>query len=164
MDHGMSSSKLALQATWHCLLGCSIGEILGMMLGAHFMWSNTPTVVVSILLAFITGFGLSALPLVRSGMPLARSLRLVFAADSLSITTMEVVDNLIMVLIPGAMVATLVDGLFWGSMAVSLTAAFVVAYPVNRYLLERGKGHALTHEHMHGSHESHAMQEHEHHA
>ena len=148
---------MALQATLHCLLGCSIGEIAGMMLGAHFGWPNAETVIVSVILAFISGFALSAVPLVRSGISVPRSLRLVLAADTLSIATMELVDNAVMMVIPGAMDATLLDGLFWLSMALALAAAFAVAYPVNVYLLNRGKGHAITHKHMHGQQHSDAQ-------
>lgn len=148
-------SILAAQATLHCLLGCAIGEVIGMVLGAHFGWPDLLTVTVSITLAFISGFLLSSLPLVRSGMTFTRALRLVLAADTLSIAVMETVDNLIMLAIPGAMDAGLTSLLFWGALAFSLACAFVVAYPVNRYLLTKGKGHALVHEyhHAHAAHE-----------
>lgn len=141
--HDMSG--MAVGATLHCLTGCSIGEIIGMLVGTAAGWTNLPTTVLSILLAFVFGYSLSALPLVRGGIALGDALRLVLVADTLSIATMEVVDNLVMLVIPGAMGATLLDPLFWVSMAISLTIAFFAAWPVNRALLRRGKGHAVTH-------------------
>jgi hypothetical protein len=148
-DHtGQSPSALALAATVHCLTGCAIGEVLGMVLGTAFGWSNGATLVASILLAFLFGYALTSLPLVRSGMPLRQVAPLAFASDTLSITTMEIVDTLIVVLIPGALDAELGDPLFWGSLAVALVIAGVAAYPVNRRLIARGKGHAV----MHGRH------------
>lgn len=145
-------NKMAVQATLHCLLGCSIGEIAGMMLGAHYGLDDLLTVVISIVLAFISGYALSLLPLVRAGMTLSQSMKLVLAADTLSITVMEVVDNAVMYFTPGAMNAGLNDMHFWFSMTIALAIAFIAAYPVNKYLLERGKGHALTHEHHSGHH------------
>lgn len=145
--------KMAASATIHCLTGCAIGEILGMMIGAHFGWGNLATTALAIGLAFVSGYSLSTLPLVRNGLKFWSALKLVFAADTLSILTMEIVDNLGMWLIPGAMDAHFFDVLFWISMAVSLLAAFFVAWPVNYILLKRGKGHALTHHHMHGHHQ-----------
>lgn len=154
---------MAAQATLHCLMGCAIGEVAGMMLGAHYGWDNLPTIIVSIILAFITGYTLSLIPLVRGGMELSQSMKLVLAADTLSITTMEIVDNLVMYVIPGAMDAMLYDWHFWLSMGIALIAAFIAAYPVNKYLLERGQGHALTHHHMHSQDEHHDHNHHEHH-
>lgn len=142
---------MAISATLHCLLGCSIGEVAGMMLGSAFNWHDGLTVAVSITLAFITGYALSAWSLLRHGQGLRRALTLVLAADTLSILTMEIVDNAIMVTIPGAMDAGLTSLLFWGSLLFALAVAFCVALPVNLYLLKRGKGHALMHEH-HGHH------------
>ena len=153
-------NKLALQATLHCLLGCSVGEVAGMMLGAHYGWGTALTVVVAVALAFVSGYGLSLLPLVRSGMSAAKAMKLVLVADTLSIATMEIVDNVVMVLMPGAMNAGLTDGYFWLSMVLALGAAFAVAYPVNLFLLRRGQGHALTHEHMHQHHDHHQHQHH----
>lgn len=141
--HDMSG--MAVGATLHCLTGCSIGEIIGMLVGTAAGWTNLPTTVLSILLAFVFGYSLSALPLVRGGIALGDALRLVLVADTLSIAVMEIVDNLVMLVIPGAMGATLLDPLFWLSMAISLTIAFFAAWPVNRALLRRGKGHAVTH-------------------
>ena len=140
---------MALSATFHCLLGCSIGEIIGQMIGTALGWDNFLTTIVATVLAFTSGYLLSTWPLVRHGLPFTRAARLVLAADTLSILTMEIMDNLVMLIIPGAMDTHLGDWLFWGSMVLSLLAAFVVAYPVNLWLLKRGKGHALTHHHMH---------------
>lgn len=147
-------NAMAASATLHCLTGCAIGEIAGLMIGTAAGLSNTWTVVVSIALAFVFGFGLSSLPLLRAGLTLAAALGVVVAADTLSIATMEVVDNAVMALIPGAMNAGLVNVLFWLGMMISLSVAFVAAYPVNRWLLQRGKGHALTHEYHHAAGEA----------
>jgi hypothetical protein len=144
--HQMSGSKsMALAATLHCLTGCAIGEIAGLMIGTAAGLGNGWTIALSITLAFFFGYTLSTLPLLRAGLRLGGALSVVLAADTLSIATMEVVDNVVMALFPGAMNAGLVNVEFWVGMMIALTAAFVAAYPVNRYLLERGKGHALTH-------------------
>jgi hypothetical protein len=149
-------NAMAASATLHCLTGCAIGEILGLMIGTAVGLSAGLTVVLAVALAFLFGYALSTLPLLRSGLAFLAALRLVFAADTLSIATMEVVDNLVMLLIPGAMDSGLVNPLFWVSMTVALLAAFAAAYPVNRYLLRKGKGHALTHAHHgHGDHHAH---------
>lgn len=156
MDHGKNSlNSMAISATLHCLTGCAVGEIIGMMIGAALGLGNGTTVVLSTGLAFLSGYSLSTLPLIRAGVGFMAALSLVFAADTLSILTMEVVDNLTMVVIPGALDAGLLDGIFWLSLALSLIAAFIVAFPVNRYLLAKGKGHALTHKFHHSSHEEH---------
>ncbi|HEX6416601.1 MAG TPA: DUF4396 domain-containing protein [Candidatus Saccharimonadales bacterium] len=148
-----NNSSMAISATLHCLVGCALGEITGLIAGTALGLPNYWTVVLAIGLAFIFGYSLSALPLVKNGMKLAAALPLVLAADTLSIATMEVVDNLVMLGIPGAMDAGLVNPIFWLSMPVALTVAFFVALPVNNYLLSRGKGHALTHDHHnHGGH------------
>jgi hypothetical protein len=143
----LSLNALAFAATIHCLTGCAIGEVLGMVLGTAFGWTNGATVVASILLAFVFGYGLTSLPLLRSGMSLPQVAPLAFASDTLSITTMEIVDTLIVLVIPGALDAGLTDPLFWGSLAVALVLAGVAAYPVNRLLIARGKGHAVIHAH-----------------
>lgn len=148
MNH--NSKSMALMATIHCLIGCSIGEVAGMMLGTHYGWANSTTVIVSISLAFLTGYALSVLPLVRNNIPLKRALKLVLAADTLSILTMEVVNNSIMLAIPGAMDAHLLSLMFWIPMTISLLVAGAVAYPVNAWLLSRGQGHAITHHAAHG--------------
>lgn len=140
---------MAISATLHCLTGCAIGEILGMIIGTAANFTNFQTIVLAIVLAFAFGYSLSTLPLVRGGLPLKRALKLVLLADTLSIVTMEIVDNLVVIAIPGAMEATLSTVLFWASLGLSLIAAFIVAVPVNRFLLARNKGHALIHEHHH---------------
>jgi hypothetical protein len=145
-DHDQGGlSSMAAGATLHCLTGCAIGEIVGLIIGTAAGLGNAPTIAISIGLAFVFGFTLSSLPLLRAGLTVAATLSVVVAADTLSIATMEIVDNAVMALIPGAMDAGLVNALFWVGMMISLTVAFFAAYPVNRYLLRRGKGHALTH-------------------
>ena len=132
-------NRVAFSATVHCLTGCAIGEVLGMVISTAFGWSNTANIVLSILLAFVFGYALTSLPLVRSGLPPRRVARLALASATLSITTMEIVDTLIVVLIPGALNAGLGDPLFWGSLAVALLLAGAVAFPVNRWLIARGR-------------------------
>jgi hypothetical protein len=146
-----SLNRTAFSATLHCLTGCSIGEVLGMVIGSALGWGNFAIIVLAIVLAFFFGYGLTMLPLLRSGMALGAVLPLAFASDTLSITVMEIVDNIIVVVIPGAMDAGLGSFLFWGSLALALAVAFVAAFPVNRYLISRGKGHAVVHQH-HGHH------------
>lgn len=148
--HGGGLGSMAASATLHCLTGCAIGEIPGLMVGTAVGLGSGATIALSIALAFLFGYTLSSLPLLRGGLTFGAALRLVLAADTVSILTMEVVDNLVMAAIPGAMNAGLVNAVFWVSMSISLAAAFLAAYPVNRYLLSRGRGHALTHEH-HGA-------------
>jgi hypothetical protein len=140
-------NRMAFSATLHCLTGCSIGEVLGMVIGSSLGWDNFAIIVLAVVLAFFFGYGLTMLPLLRSGMALGAVLPLAFASDTLSITVMEIVDNLIIVVIPGAMDAGLGSLLFWGSLAFALAVAFVAAFPVNRYLISRGKGHAVVHQH-----------------
>ncbi len=145
-DHPpVSLDRLALQATVHCLTGCAIGEVLGLAIASALGWSDLPSVVLAIILAFTFGYALTMRPLVRSGMSIRRAGRLAIASDTLSITTMEIVDTAIILLIPGAMAAGLADPMFWGSLAVALLIAGVVAFPVNRWLIARGQGHALVH-------------------
>ena len=152
MEKGPSLNRLSLSATLHCLTGCSIGEILGMVIGTALGWGNLATIVLAVVLAFFFGYSLTMLPLLRSGLRLTTVLPLAFASDTLSITVMEIVDNLIMIVIPGAMEAGLGDFLFWGSLALALSVAFVAAFPVNRYLIARGKGHAVVHQYHDGHH------------
>ena len=140
-------NRTAFSATLHCLTGCAIGEVLGIVIGSALGWGTVATIVLAIVLAFFFGYGLTMLPLLRSGMALGAVLPLAFASDTLSITVMEIVDNLIVVVIPGAMDAGLGSMLFWGSLVLALAVAFVAAFPVNRYLISRGKGHAVIHEH-----------------
>jgi hypothetical protein len=142
-----SLNRTAFSATLHCLTGCAIGEVLGIVIGTALGWSNVATIVLAIVLAFFFGYGMTILPLLRSGMALGAVLPLAFASDTLSITVMEIVDNLIIVGIPGAMDAGLGSLLFWGSLAFALAVAFVAAFPVNRYLISRGRGHAVVHKH-----------------
>ena len=146
---GQSLSRLAFTATVHCLTGCAIGEVLGMVIGTALGWSNLHTIALAVVLAFIFGYGLTMLPLLRSGMAFGAVLKLALAADTASIAIMEVVDNLVMVLIPGAMHAGLDSLLFWGSLASALVIAGAAAFPVNRWLISRGRGHAVIHDHHH---------------
>lgn len=139
---------MALSATLHCLTGCAIGEMLGMMIGVGFGLGTWTTVVLSISLAFFFGYLLSILPLLRGGIDWKRALKVVLLADTLSILSMEIAENLIMVIIPGAMDSGLSNPLFWVSMTIAFLIGFAVAYPVNAYLLKKGKGHALIHDTM----------------
>jgi hypothetical protein len=141
-----SLTRMALSATLHCLTGCAIGEIAGMVIGTALGFSNATTIVLSVALAFVFGYGLTSLPLLRAGMALAVVVPIALASDTLSIATMEVVDNAIVVAVPGAMDAGLGDVLFWGSLSFALAVAGAVALPVNRWLIARGKGHAVVHE------------------
>ena len=151
-DKDTSLNRTALSATLHCLTGCAIGEVLGMVIGTALSWGNVATIVLAVVLAFFFGYSLTMLPLLRSGLALATAIPLAFASDTLSIAIMEVVDNLIMLVIPGAMEAGPLSLLFWGSLAFALAVAFVAAFPVNRYLIARGRGHAVVHEYHHGGH------------
>ena len=144
--HGGSINGMAASATLHCLTGCAIGEVLGLMIGTAAGFSTAGTIALAVGLAFLFGYTLSTLPLIKSGMTIGAAITLVFAADTLSIATMEVVDNLLMVAIPGAMDAGLGDILFWGSLSTALVVAFIAAVPVNRWLIARGRGHAVVHE------------------
>ena len=141
--------RLAFSATLHCLMGCSIGEILGMVIGTAWHWPNLPTIVLAIVLAFAFGYALTIQPLRRAGIPVRRAARLALASDTLSITVMELVDTWLMLVIPGAMNAHIDQPLFWGSLLLSLLVAGVAAYPVNLWLVRRGSGHALLPEHHH---------------
>ena len=140
-------NRLALTATLHCLSGCATGEVLGMVIGTALGWGNGPTILLAVILAFIFGYAFTMIPLVRAGLAFSAVLKLALAADTVSITIMEIVDNLVMVVIPGAMEASLDSVLFWGSLAGALIIAGVVAFPVNRWLIARGRGHAVLHEH-----------------
>jgi hypothetical protein len=155
------TNAMAVSATLHCLTGCAIGEIAGLMIGTALGLTDAVTVVLSVSLAFLFGYALSTLPLLQAGLPVAAALSVVLAADTLSIATMEVVDNAVMLVVPGAMGSGLVNPTFWLAMALALTAAFIAAYPVNRYLLTRGKGHALTHQYMHGDAAHHGSHPHD---
>jgi hypothetical protein len=145
-------NNMAFSATLHCLTGCAIGEIIGLIIGAAFGLSNATTIAIAVILAFITGYALSTLPLYKAGLGLKTALLTVLAADTLSILVMEITDNAVEASIPGAMNAGLNNVLFWLTLPLSLGAAFLIAFPVNRYLLARGQGHALTHKYHHSDH------------
>ena len=140
-----SLNGLAARATTHCLIGCGIGEVLGVVIGTALGWSNFATIVLAIALAFVFGYSLTVWPLVASGMALRVATRTALVADTISITTMELVDNAILLVIPGAMAASIATPLFWVSLALSLAIAWVVTFPVNRWLIARGRGHAVVH-------------------
>ena len=140
-------NRLATSATTHCLTGCAIGEVLGLAIATALDWGNFASIALAIPLAFLFGYSFTAVPLVRSGLALAAVLPIALAADTFSITVMEIVDNAIVLVIPGAMEAGLADPLFWASLAFALAVAWVAAFPVNRWLIARGRGHALVHGH-----------------
>ena len=144
---GTSIRSTALMATIHCLTGCAIGEVLGMFIGTALHWSNFATIALAIVLAFIFGYSLTLIPLLKSKINIKKALPLAFASDTFSITVMEIVDNGIILIIPGAIHAHIDTLLFWGSLALGLAIAFVAAFPVNYYLISKGKGHALVHSH-----------------
>ena len=145
-----SLGRTAFSATVHCLTGCAIGEVLGMVIGTALRWSNPATVAISVVLAFFFGYALTTRPLLRSGLAFTAAAKLALAADTISITIMEIVDNAIMLVIPGAMDAGLGSALFWGSLFVALIIAGMAAFPVNMWLISRGRGHAVVHS-AHGS-------------
>jgi Domain of unknown function (DUF4396) len=146
---GRELTRSAVSATLHCLTGCAIGEVLGMVLATWWGWSDLPSIALAIVLAFLFGYALTIRPVLRSGLSFRAAVKVALAADTLSILTMEIVDNAILLAIPGAMAAGLASPLFWGSLAVALAIAFVVTVPVNRALIARGKGHAVVHAHHH---------------
>jgi Domain of unknown function (DUF4396) len=147
VEYATSTSRVALSATLHCLAGCAIGEVLGLVVATWLGWGNAPAIVLAIALAFLFGYSFTFVPLVLRGMPLRAAAGVALAADTLSIAVMEIVDNTVVLVIPGAMTAGLDSPLFWGSLALSLAIAFLAAYPVNRYLIARGRGHAVVHAH-----------------
>ncbi len=138
--------RLAFQATVHCLTGCGIGEVLGLVIATLLGWHDLPSIVLAVVLAFVFGYALTLRPLLASGMAIGTAMGLAFAADTVSITVMEIVDNAIVLAIPGAMDAAITDVLFWASLAVALLVAGIAAYPVNRWLIARGRGHAVVHD------------------
>ena len=144
---GRSLNRLALTATAHCLSGCAIGEVAGMVIGTALGWGNLQTIALAVILAFISGFALTMLPLLRAGLALGPVIKLALAADTVSITIMEIVDNAVMLAIPGAMHAGLDEFRFWGSLGFALLVAGAAAFPVNRWLIARGRGHAVVHAH-----------------
>ena len=147
MQQQKSLNALAFSATVHCLTGCATGEVAGMIIGTAFDWSNAATIAISIVLAFVFGYSFTSYPLLRAGMALGAVVPLALASDTISIGIMEIVDNTVVALIPGALDASLGDVLFWAALALSLLLAGLAAYPANRWLLARGKGHAVVHEH-----------------
>jgi hypothetical protein len=144
-SRGISLDRIALSATLHCLTGCAIGEVAGMVIGTALGWGNLETILLALALAFLSGYALTIVPLLRNGYGLPAAARLALAADTASITVMEIVDNVLMWVIPGAMDAPLDSALFWGSLAVALVVAGTAAFPINRWLIARGRGHALVH-------------------
>ena len=138
--------RSAVQATLHCLTGCAIGEVLGMVIATALSWGNAPSIALSVVLAFVFGYALTLRPVIAAGVPLRRALGLAVASDTVSITTMEIVDNAFILIVPGALAAGLGDALFWWSLGLSLVIAFVLTVPVNRWLISRGRGHAVMHE------------------
>jgi hypothetical protein len=145
-----SPRRLALSATLHCLTGCGIGEVLGLVIGTALGWPDLSSIALAVVLAFFFGYGLTLRPLLASGMVIGQAVRLALAADTISIAVMEIVDNAIILLIPGAMDAGLTSALFWGSLAIALGVAFLAAFPVNLWLIRRGRGHAVVHGAGHG--------------
>jgi hypothetical protein len=145
----LSRNRVAFLATVHCLTGCAIGEVLGMIIGTALGWGDLATILLAIVLAFFFGYALTMLPLLRAGLAFGAAVPLALASDTISIAVMELVDNPIILLIPGAMDAGLGNLLFWGSLTVALLIAGAVAFPVNRWLIDRGKGHAVVHQHHH---------------
>ena len=148
----MSSWRTAVSATLHCLTGCAIGEVLGMVLATWWGWGDVASIVLAVVLAFFFGYLLTFTGVRRAGLDVASAVRTALAADTVSILVMEVVDNAILLAVPGAMAAGLMSGLFWGSLAVALAVAFVVTVPVNKWMIGRGKGHAVVHEMHHAGH------------
>ena len=141
-------TRAAVSATLHCLTGCAIGEILGLVIATALGLGNGPSIALAIVLAFAFGYSFTVVPVARAGVGPRSAVRVALAADTVSIAVMEVVDNAFVFAVPGAMAAGLADGLFWGSLAASLGLAFLVALPVNRWLIARGRGHAVAHAHM----------------
>ena len=149
-DHDAGSqslNRIAASATTHCLTGCAIGEVLGFVIGTWRGWGDFETIALAIALAYVFGYAFTLAPLLRARLALGTALGLAFAADTLSITVMEIVDNAVLLVVPGAMDAGLGDALFWASLAFALAVAWVAAFPVNRWLIARGRGHAVVHEH-----------------
>ena len=157
---GVALTRLALSATLHFLTGCAIGEILGMVIGTALGWSDVQTIVLAVALAFVFGYSFTIGPVMRSGLPLRAAIPVALAADTVSITVMEIVDNAVMLLVPGAMDAGLGSWLFWCALAFALVVAFVVTVPVNRWLIGRGKGHAVVHQYHGGGRGSATREQH----
>lgn len=152
---GQTLNATAVRATLHCLAGCSIGEVLGMVISTALGWGMVSSIALAVALAFVFGYALSIIPILKFGLGLAAAAKVAVVADTASILTMEIVDNAFLLIVPGAMHATLDTALFWVSLAASLLVAFVVALPVNRWLIARGKGHAVAHAYHGHHHEGH---------
>ena len=150
----MNSWRMAITATLHCLTGCAIGEILGMVLATWWGWGNLASIALAVALAFVFGYALTFIGVRRLGVDVPTAVRAALASDTVSILSMEAIDNVFILLVPGAMAATLADGLFWVSLIVSLLIAFVLTVPVNHWLMSQGKGHAAVHQlhEQHGHH------------
>ncbi len=146
---GASLTRTAISATLHCLTGCAIGEVLGMVIGTALGWGDLATIALAVVLAFLFGYLFTLTPVLRSGLSLRAAVKVALAADTVSILVMEIVDNAVILAVPGAMEAGLADPLFWGTLAFALAVAFVVTVPVNRFMIGRGRGHAVVHEHHH---------------
>jgi len=148
MDHAAHASltRSAFSATVHCLTGCAIGEVLGLVIATAAGWSTVPSIAIAIALAFVFGYALTLGPVLKAGVPLRRALALAFASDSASISVMEIVDNAFILIVPGAMDAGLTDAKFWWTLGAGLAIAFVFAMPLNRWLIARGRGHAVVHQ------------------
>ncbi|MPY63616.1 DUF4396 domain-containing protein [Streptomyces spongiae] len=146
---GTTTWGTAAKATLHCLTGCAIGEILGMVIGTAFAWHNVPTMILAIVLAFVFGYSFTLYAVTKAGLPLKAAIGVALAADTVSIAVMELVDNGVILLVPGAMDAHLADALFWGALALAFAVAFLVTTPVNKWMIGRGRGHAVVHQYHH---------------
>jgi len=146
---GRELTRTAISATLHCLTGCAIGEVLGMIIGTALGWGDTATIALAVALAFFFGYALTITPVLRSGLSFGAAVKVALVADTVSILVMEIVDNAVLLAVPGAMEAGLADWLFWGALAFALAVAFVVTVPVNRAMIGRGLGHAVVHQHHH---------------
>ena len=148
-DSGISLTRTAVSATLHCLTGCAIGEVLGMVIGTALGWGDFSTIALAVVLAFFFGYALTVAPVMRGGLSFKAAVKVALIADTISILVMEIVDNAIMLAVPGAMEAGLANPLFWGALAFALAVAFVVTVPVNRVMIGRGLGHAVVHQYAH---------------
>ncbi|MFF3815353.1 DUF4396 domain-containing protein [Streptomyces bluensis] len=146
---GATTWGTAAKATLHCLTGCAIGEILGMVIGTALAWHNVPTMILAIVLAFVFGYSLTLYAVTKAGLPLRAAIGVALAADTVSIAVMELVDNGVILLVPGAMDAHLADALFWWALALAFAIAFLATTPVNKWMIGRGKGHAVVHQYHH---------------
>jgi hypothetical protein len=155
-DHGQSLNRLSVSATVHCMTGCAIGEITGLAIGTALGWSDLATIALAVTLAYLFGYALTSRPLFRAGLTVSAVIPIALATDTVSITIMEIIENATMLIFPGAMEAGLDSFTMWGPMALGFAIAFPFAFAANRYLLQRGKGHALVHEYHHGQAPEHA--------